>query len=66
MSRRGRVADDVTGATDQGADLAAAGRRAVLGIGPPDRIPADTDAVVVALLETTGAARAVAYAELSP
>ncbi|MGP3938130.1 MULTISPECIES: four-carbon acid sugar kinase family protein [Streptomyces] len=66
MSRLGCVADDFTGATDLGAGLAATGRRAVPGIGPPEWIPADTDAVVVALLETTGAAWAVAYAELRP
>ncbi|MEV5172636.1 3-oxo-tetronate kinase [Streptomyces flaveolus] len=49
MSRLGCVADDFTGATDLGGNLAATGRRVVVTIGPPDGIPTDTDAVVVAL-----------------
>ncbi|TMU89888.1 four-carbon acid sugar kinase family protein [Streptomyces sp. DASNCL29] len=49
MSRSGRVADGFTGATGLRGDPAATGRRVAVSIGPSHRIPAGTDAAVVAL-----------------
>ncbi|HEY9573554.1 MAG TPA: four-carbon acid sugar kinase family protein, partial [Pusillimonas sp.] len=50
----GCIADDFTGATDLASMLVQAGMRTVQTIGiPKDGVPADTDAVVVALKSRT-------------
>src|SRR3546814_17004706 len=50
----GCIADDFTGATDLASMLVQAGMRTVQAIGiPKDGVPADTDAVVVALKSRT-------------
>ncbi|MDX3097806.1 four-carbon acid sugar kinase family protein [Streptomyces sp. ME19-03-3] len=53
MTPLGCVADDFTGATDLAGNLVTAGRRVIVTVGPPDRVPEGADAVVVALKTRT-------------
>jgi uncharacterized protein YgbK (DUF1537 family) len=53
MPLLGCIADDFTGATDLASMLVRHGMTAVQTIGVPDRVPADADAVVVALKSRT-------------